>query len=327
MKRSSKIFLLLTVALVLCAVFAVTAFASDTVGESTVPDGAAIEYTAPNGTVEYYSADEFPTLAAKGGTIKLLDNVEFTSKSIAIKNSLTIDLNGYTLTRAYYYGNHYVATYDEATGTYTETETVYKTATKESSTLFSIQASNIKFTITSTSGGGAVRNVDAKCDTWYNEEGEMVKRTILGFARSRLISMISSNDYSWANAEINLNGGISIYTDALFYQTSKSDIDYTINIDNVYSYTTINSLSLSTGEYYAFTFESSGDVRVNITNSLFYMMNNKGTTFMRLNSDVPTSENKLTIRFTNCDVFKSGTGWNVGFKNDKPLTLDMVFII
>ena len=83
----------------------------------------AVEIVNASGKASYYVAADFDSAvaaAASGSTVKLLDDVTM-YQTICIKTNsykLTLDLNGYTLTRHYTTLTKYNAKYDEASGTY-----------------------------------------------------------------------------------------------------------------------------------------------------------------------------------------------------------------
>lgn len=324
MKKFSKLFLLLIIVLALSVSLGITVFASE--GEeaqesSAIPEGAELEYTVGD-TVTYHKADEFKTLVAAGGKIRLLCDIELDISSITVTKDVTIDLDGHDLTRAYYFGNHYVATYDEATGEYTYgTETTYKTATTNTASFFNINAKNVDFVITSTAGGGTIYQTGVKADTWYNESGEIVKRDVIGFALTRFVNMDSGSSYS--GSTFTFNGGISIYTDSLILQTSASNIPFTVTLDDVNVYATVNTLGSGTSNYYTFRLESSGNVNVNVSNSTFYFLKASSAQFIKLVTEKNNSK-KLTMTFDNCDIIKTGSTYSIGISNSKKEALSEI---
>ena len=329
MKKFTKLFFLFILVLALSVSFGVTVFATEGEGAEaetqapSIPEGAELEYTIGE-TVTYHKADEFGELVAAGGKIRLLSDIELEIGAITVKKDVTIDLDGHDIKKAFYYGNHYLATYDEATESYTYgTDATYKDATSSAATFFNVAAKNVDLVITSTAGGGTLYHTNIKANTWYSESGEVVKREISGFSVTRLVNMSSSNTYS--GSTFTFNGGISIYTDALIVQASGGNHKLTVTLDNVNVYTTSNTVSANSGDYYTFRIESSGNVNVNAKNSTFYMLTTSANAqFIKLAGTTDNSKT-LTMTFDNCDILKANSNYRSVISNVKTGSLSKIF--
>ena len=301
MKSIYRILLLALLSISLICTFAVAAMATDGEAES-IPDGAAFKYTSAGGEVSYHAAEEFATKAKAGGTIQLLANIEVSS-SITVAKSLTIDVNGFELRRAFYFGNQYKAV--TADGGYTYTEEVYADAIANSANFFSVSAgtsSTVKneFTLTSTTGSGTVYCASISANSWYNEAGELVKRDIVGYDLSHLVA--TGGKY----ANININGGLTIYGSNFIANGSGAHSSINVEIDNINYYTMTNNVG-NTSSTYKMTFfiHAKSYVVVNVSNSVFYHAPSSG--FVRFYNVDTTTTPSCFLKFTNCDIIKDNS--------------------
>ena len=265
----------------------------------------------------YHEADEFVEAFASissGATIKLLRNIEISS-TITVSKSVTLDINGHDLTKVFYHGNHYVASYDEATDTYTYgTDTTYKPATayNTSPTLFAIKSS-VTFNLTSSVGGGNIYNANTKANTWYYGD-KIVKRDILLNAVSYTIAS------SGSSFTVNVDGGINFYATALYYSASGAHAGTTINIDNInfYHMTAVEDPDVSgTSEiYYAHVFpiNAKENEKMTVSNCVFYTP--ASATLIRC-YNATTNNQTCLYKFINCDMIKSAASFRLDITSVK----------
>ena len=322
MKRFSKALLFLLLALALAATIAVTAFATDGEAEpETIPEGAAIEYTNADGAVSYHTADELSALITAGGTVKLLKNIDTNCAPIPVKKSVTLDLNGYTLTRIAYFGNFYEAT-DNGDGTYTYgTEAVSTTTGGTTRDVFNIQVDNIDLTITSSNGKGTIYNINACAET-YTCGDKVVKRTISSYYNSNLIYAGYENDkYLSEGIEYNISN-VNLYMQSILYQSHGSAY-YNITMDNVFHYLMKYTVGDSYGASYTFMLGSTQNLSINITNSIFYSPYASTNFFRFVNAGA--AGKFANVKFTNCDIVKPATSYALGITTKREATSLFLF--
>ena len=327
MKKLSKLLLFLVLVITLSSIFTISAFADDGNEESTIPDGKPIEYTNASGEVSYHGEEEFGALVTAGGKIKLLANINLDSKAIAVKNTVEIDLNGFDIVRAAYYGATYEAT-DNGDGTYTYTDTKLSSVSASSMRdVFAIQADSIDFKLYSSSPErGAIYNAVAKADTWtYN--GTVVKRTIISYYNSNLI--LASYDDSTGKTiyfSNNINyeiANIDLYMQSIMYQTHSS-AEYTVSIDNIKHYAM--KYNGSDGDTYGasntFMLGTSKNLTFTATDSLFWTPL-ASTNFFRLTNS-GNSGTFASVTFTNCDIVKTQTSYTYGITNKRGQSTSLI---
>ena len=324
MKKFSRILLFAVLALTLTAVFAVSALATDgEVSQTTIPEGSVIEYTAPDGTVSYSAnAGDFPTLVAKGGTVKLLadivlDSVELVdsiptpmpSITIPLETTpeITIDLNGHTLTRISYLGDYYVG--DQKVANYNDKTYrslfLFTAPENDKSTL------TTKFTLTSSVGKGSVYNINAYATTKYDSELNLISREVKQYSKSHILETARY----MAGADCTISN-VKLYSSAIFQLISTkpvSTMNVTIdNIEHYYMKYQQTSSDLDTGVA-VFSCAVVWNVNVKISNSLLYSPSinspsNQGNDGYNQLVNVSGSNKagySANFAFENCDIIKS----------------------
>ena len=90
---------LLSILLTLCLAFSLlpTAALADEAGGGSAAEGEQTNYVAQIGSTGYASLADAIAAAKDGNTVKLLDNVDLTETLIIKDKTITLDLNGKTI--------------------------------------------------------------------------------------------------------------------------------------------------------------------------------------------------------------------------------------
>ena len=275
----------------------------------------AFEITKTNGTISYHEAAEFKT-AVEGistdATLKLVRDLYIECATINLTKTFTIDLNGYKLERYNASGNVYEATKADdgsfvfGTDNLLSTNAVYNN-------LFAVKSNGIKLTIKTSVPGAAIYNANMVCDTWIYE-GEMVKRTATSFSSGVIVNMHwedNSNKF-----KMDIVGGISIYSSALWSQSSASHEGYVFNLENV------NFYRIYTTATEIISSRSDMSLVINITNCLFYAPANTKFMYLGTNNN-QTAEGIVYIK--DSDIIKKDASYSYGIDNRRSKNISIVF--
>ena len=292
--------------------------------------------TTSAGVGTAYTADQ---LAAKlrspgsGSTIKLLADIDFdpslrlkTSGSsagsaeegaIGVTTNFTLDLNGYSLRRVYYYGNEYVA---DENGVYPEEATAV--AAKNTS-LFDMENKAAVLNITSTAGtNGKIYNVGVKCDT-YVKNGEIEKREITSYVHTFLIYSITSG------AKIDISNTDIYAAKILGAVWGNNFVTVRMNNSNFYQMSKGTASSISSNGEWIFQFHGNAGYDIQVENSLFYLnapvdnsytdgLSSYGTVGLFRSNEATPDGKTLISTFKNCDIISAEGKHTAGIFNANP---------
>ncbi len=273
----------------------------------------AVEVISKTGDVKYYLENEFVTAfseAASGSIIKLITDVEFDSAITVTTSNLTLDLNGKSLKRVYYYGNHYVATYSEETGAFTYgTDATYKTATTASDYLFTVK-SKINFTVKSSRDGANIYHANVVADSWYYGD-ELVKREILGYDDARLF-------YTYGNTMNISISDVSIYASTFIYCNNGNQTSNTVTAKNINFYFMAPTKN-GNNSYFFYSYAKS-NYTVTVEDSLLYFTKNAAF-YYATNASTSVTAPCVTT-FKNCDIIKAENATSYGLSLNYKKTAD-----
>ncbi|MBR5140682.1 MAG: hypothetical protein IKV16_06460, partial [Clostridia bacterium] len=275
----------------------------------------SLEVTKSNGEISYHDASEFKTVIegiSNGATLKLVRDVYVECATMTITKSFTLDLNGHKLERYNASGKVYEATKADDDSFVFGTDTVLDTVSA-STHMFSLNAGDVKFTITSSAPGAALYNTDMVCDTWMYE-GEMVKRTATSYSSGVLVYMSYKN--TCKNFKFDINN-VSVYSGGLWYQDSASLEGTSFNVEKVNFYRISGS---SSGEIISSRTDAA--LTINITDSFFYAP--AATKLMY----VGTNNNKTidgTVYVKNSDFIKKDASYSYSIDNRRSGNISIIF--
>ena len=282
----------------------------------------AVEVKLSGGEVRYFNdfSEAFSTAIAQyDSTIILHSDIELQDKTFSVSKPLKIDLNGKTIKYVSYHGNFYEATYNEATGEYTYGTTKIKSTDRYANwMLFKVSASDVSLDITSSRLGATVYAANANANIYTTADGTVAKRDIINYRPYAFVcipSGIKNTDLSISN--------LTLYTQTIVYQ-SDSKVNYNIDIDNIIYNRMNHSDGSSYGDSHTFVLLSDYNATLNVTNSQFYSSYDSNAHFLRIGSS-GTAGYVGNYTFTNCDIVKSGSGYEHKIQNNRSNTASIVF--
>ena len=275
----------------------------NTAGIVTFED-ATFEVTTKAGAVTYHTADEFATLfstAESGSTIKLLKDLFTQATQISVTKDITLDLNGYDITRfhswevSFRYGTASAA---KNYGTDYDTVISGETAPAGYANAFYLSTTNADFTITSSREGSDFYHVLKRKATWLDESDAVVK-----------------TQESYPGAFVHIYGSsvsllienISVYATSFVKDDHATLKGLNINIDNCNLYKMANEMGSTSYPAFYFATKDANGGTVNISNTFLY--DNVGSYLIRQDGGT-TVGNGLKVTFTNCDFYTAKKGHN-----------------
>ena len=240
--------------------------------------------------IGYVSAKDFVSRFSTlptNTTVKLLDDV-IVDDVIKLKEgaSVTIDLNGYDLTRYGYTYTDYAATWNEETKSYVKGDAIESPAAVSGGAFFSFTIKNTKVTIKTSVPGSNMSSVSVKADRWICD-GEVVKTANVTTSGGGIGSFSTSGGTGTA---LNIYGdGITFYVGYIGF-VEWGGLKSTINVDGgtfvklTNDYALINMLRPGTYNFKNAKFYAAGSYLIQTTN------------YNASNGEV------VQLNFENCDI-------------------------
>ncbi len=240
-----------------------------------------VEVTSPAGAAEYHTAEDISKAfenAAAGSTVKLLDDVAVGAQ-IALKNkTVTIDLNGYTLSRQLATVTQYAATLGE-NGEYVKGDVLGDPISAGAAGyLFYINglSSSYSITVKSSRPGAVLASVTVTADQWVYG-GEVVKTE---------------------NAKV--TAGASIFS---FYPVSG-----TVNVEG-------ENLTVYCGNFIYGEHGGNGSEKININNGTYVIIGNPGEGVLALRNGEKITISNATFFCNGAELLRNTGGTSTGSSN------------
>lgn len=236
--------------------------------------------------------DVFMTaVSTNNSSIVLYSDIEYYSTINIVSNvNFTLDLNGHTLTRINLIGNSF--TYDEANASYVQGEALVgdKYAFKTENN------SGFTFTLTSSVKNGVFKTASIDGNVYFDKDGKVQSYTAdsVGCANFIYAKQPKTSTINIYNADI--------YAMNIIYNSWSGTKDFNLNMDNCKYYKTFgpnDKDSGDTGEGFIYL-DSSYNINVSLTNSLFYFPPRQSNTFSFVH--FTNNGEDVSVVFDNCDI-------------------------